>query len=44
VRYLALIEIALHRGVGRGAERAEDAQHALFLDESAVCSTVLGGL
>src|SRR5207302_9672540 len=35
LRYLALIEIALHRRVGRRAERAENAEDLVLLDEPA---------
>jgi hypothetical protein len=34
LRHLALVEVALHRGVGRRAERAEDAEDLVPLDET----------
>ncbi len=33
LRHFALVEIALHRGVGRGAERAENTKDLVLLDE-----------
>ena len=35
LRHLALVQIALHRGVGRGPERAENTKDLVLLDEPA---------